>query len=212
MTLSDIERKMEISQIAWLMCIYIVRRDSLWEEADYISYEDYAQRRWGVSRRQADYWASYGEILCDLYPALAPGAEATDLGTNCSLPASAGRPGAGLAPGRLRPLVSLKRSGFTPDDVRDVWMGIMTHTTEPTERQVHTEVVKHKRESLKGMYSPEGATVLRRMIALHVYDLVRAESESDELAVLCREAITNVLQEFGEQEPAGRHPLRLRVQ
>lgn len=199
MTLAEIENAMEINQAAWLVCIYLVRRDSLWQEADYRDYEDYAQRRWGVSRRQADHWAAAGEILLDLFPALDPVKQAGGEQIVPWSPAT-GRPGAAIAPGRLRPLVALKRSGFSAEEIRDVWRDIMEHTTLPSAKQVQEEVILHKQEALRGCTSPVGAEALRQLIAAHVYDLVRAESDSDELAVRCREAVIEVLWEFAADE------------
>lgn len=199
MQLSDLENMMHLGQALWLVGIYIVRRDRLWEEADYISFEDYAQRRWGVSRRRADQWASAGEIVLDLEPGLDPEApEAANQGTNGSL-MPPGRPGAAFSERRLRPLLGLKRDGFPPADLREVWTDVLAHTIDPTEKNVKATVIKRKREALQGMCSPQGAENLRRLIALHVYDLVRAESDSDELAVLCREAITSVLRDFADE-------------
>jgi len=76
----------------------------------------------------------------------------------------------------------------------------MAHTTEPTAKRLHEAVIAAKKEALQGRRSPAGAAAWRDMLALQVYNLIRAETESDEIAVQCRSAILSTLKRIANDD------------
>jgi hypothetical protein len=195
LTLSQVETVMEFSQAITLVCLYYIRRDELWRQQDYLSYEDYAHRRWGVGRRMTDRWAAAGEIILDLVPDL----DGMDPSVPCSLEVAA-KLGTAITERRLRPLVHLKREGYTSEDINEVYWAAVERNTEPPEKLVREETIKRKKQSLEGRCSPVGAAALLELLALDVYDVVRHRTESDEYAVRCRDAVMREMYEIAADD------------
>jgi hypothetical protein len=192
--LSDIENAMEASIASWLVYLHYIRAESLWEQdtgEQYQSFQDYASRRWSVGRRRADQWASAGEILLDLYPELS----VSDQGTAGSL---SGLTGITVNERILRPLVALKRSGYSTQDIRDVWKNVLEGHSKPTSKYVADEATIFKAQSLSHPSGEPGPDFIREMIVRDVYDIVRRDGGSDRLATFVRAGVLDLLLDWAK--------------
>src|SRR5579859_5189104 len=136
----------DAASAAWLVHLHYIREHRLWRKAGYRSYLHFAQEYLGLQKTHAHRLARTGGVLIDLFPDLDPeSGRSEESCEECPDWALFGRPGAALAPGRLRPLLALKAEGWHAEELRAFCASLQIDRLKPPSERAIWQAAREAR-------------------------------------------------------------------